>query len=128
MTYLLIKSYFGILISLGVSALFILFFGLRFIFSSKRKEKKQPPVLTLVKESVHFLPRSDKTAITSSDLQAIAGDDVVDTQLDLARAYLETGRHELAQKLLQSILTTGSAADRQEAQRLLSSHRQEEHA
>jgi FimV-like protein len=57
--------------------------------------------------------------ISSHDINAIAGDDVIATQLDLARAYIETGRKQLAKKILIYVLTQGTVNQQQEAQRLL---------
>lgn len=49
----------------------------------------------------------------------IAGDDVISTQLDLARAYLETGSAILAKTILKAVVKQGSATQREEAKRLL---------
>jgi FimV-like protein len=61
-----------------------------------------------------------KKALNAEDLGAIAGDDVMATQLDLARAYLEADHKQLAKEILLSVLNEGSSTQRQEAQQLLS--------
>lgn len=59
------------------------------------------------------------TVITSKDIKAIAGDDVMVTQLDLARAYIEVGKTLLAKQILQHVLQNGSAQQKTSAQYLL---------
>ena len=54
-----------------------------------------------------------------ADLHAIAGDHIVKTQLDLARAYIETGKNEVARKILETIVDQGEMTDKLEVQRLL---------
>lgn len=50
---------------------------------------------------------------------AIAGEDKLATQLDLARAYIETGKTQLAKKILLFVLEKGALPQQQEAKRLL---------
>ena len=57
--------------------------------------------------------------LTSHDIKAIAGDDVITTQLDLARAYIEMGKKKIAQQLLQHVTQHGNETQKQEAQQLL---------
>jgi FimV-like protein len=54
-------------------------------------------------------------------LDAIAGDDALDTQLDLAQAYLASDRVDDAKALLGSILRQGTSVQQAEARRLLQS-------
>lgn len=67
--------------------------------------------------------KEEKTAkanvITSQDIKAIAGDDVMTTQLDLARAYIEMGKKPLAKKILQHVIDNGSALQQDDAQQLM---------
>lgn len=53
------------------------------------------------------------------DVNAIAGDDLLTTQLDLARAYIEMDNKELAKDILQQVLRQGNATQKREAERLL---------
>lgn len=113
MIELIIRSYFVILCSIGLSALFVFGLGLYFLFR-KKPAQKLPAKLQEVpteKRPIH---------ISSADINAIAGDDVLATQLDLARAYIETGREKLAQKILQHVVEHGSDNQQQEARQLLS--------
>lgn len=52
-------------------------------------------------------------------IEAIAGDDVITTQLDLARAYIEMNDIPLAKQILQSIARKGTKEQQQEAQELI---------
>ena len=53
--------------------------------------------------------------ITSQDIRAIAGDDVLTTQLDLARAYIEIGKKKLAKKILDHVAQHGNLRQKQVA-------------
>lgn len=57
--------------------------------------------------------------VNSQDVKAIAGDDQLATQLDLARAYIETGRLALARKMLTQVLAKANATQAAEANHLL---------
>lgn len=57
--------------------------------------------------------------ISSKDIETISGDNVLSTQLDLARAYIETDRKNLAKSILNNVMQNGSEEQRQEAKRLL---------
>jgi FimV-like protein len=94
---LIIKSYFFILLAVGASALFFFCVGLYFIIRKK--------------------PASQKNI--SSDFIAIAGDDLMATQLDLARAYIETGQNEFAKNILKEVISNGNISQRAEAKQLL---------
>ena len=58
-------------------------------------------------------------SISSRDIHAIAGDDVITTQLDLARAYMETGRTQLAKNILKNAIVHGSPEQQDEAKQLI---------
>lgn len=60
-------------------------------------------------------------AAIHDEMMPIAGEDVIATQLDLARAYLETGSADLAKTILKAVIKHGSAIHREEAKQLLSS-------
>jgi FimV-like protein len=99
---LIIKSYFLLLISIVAGSLLIFAAGLYFIF------KKNPPAKKIKNNF-------------ANDFSAIAGEDVVTTQLDLARAYLETGKSFLAAEILNNVIKQGNAIQRAEAQQLMKS-------
>src|SRR5580692_8604577 len=100
-----------ILIGLGISlAVFLVLF---WFFSNPGKHP-----LAAEEEA----RQSSKTfTISSKDIETISGDNVLATQLDLARAYLETERKNLAKSILNNVLQHGSEEQRQEAKRLLGS-------
>ncbi|NGY06213.1 FimV/HubP family polar landmark protein [Solimonas terrae] len=54
----------------------------------------------------------------STDAADIAGDEA-STKLDLARAYVEMGDHEMARSLLDEVLTQGNAQQKQDARALV---------
>lgn len=60
-----------------------------------------------------------KNSITSQDIRAIAGDDIMTTQLDLGRAYIEMGKKQLAKKILTHVFENGTDLHKLEADRLL---------
>lgn len=64
---------------------------------------------------------SSKPAYTLSkkDIEMVAGEDVVTTQLDLARAYMEMGKNNLAKSILYHVSKQGKPEQKQEAERLL---------
>jgi FimV-like protein len=101
----IIKSYLTPLLSIGLGTLSILVLGIYFIFRNPRKEVGKEIVQTFDDESI--------------DVSAIAGDNVTTTQLDLARAYIETGRKHLAKNILETVVKQGSVVQQEEAQRLL---------
>ncbi len=63
--------------------------------------------------------KSNSSVAISEDLLPIAGDDVISTQLDLARAYIETNNKHLAKPILQLVLEQGSKLQISEAKELL---------
>lgn len=74
----------------------------------KEYKNQHPPALKPLK------PR-----LTSSDIQAIAGGDVMITQLDLARAFIEMEKKSLAREILNDVKAKGTVAQQQEAQQLI---------
>lgn len=107
MITLIIKSYFTLLLSIGLGALFVLVIGLYFIFRHTQPAKE-----------TNIIPLPEDLSV---DLTAIAGDDVMTTQLDLARAYIETGQRQSAKPILETVVKEGSRVQQEEAQRLLAS-------
>lgn len=93
--------------ALVIVALFIfvlLFFQLR---------KKPEPVIQQPENKPQWV-------ITSQDIKAIAGDDVMVTKLDLARAYIELGKKKLAQQILSHVSEHGNESQQQAAKQLMS--------
>lgn len=102
MIYLILKSYLTILLPIITVAMLLFFTGVYFLFTKNE-------------------PKPFKLDFNSIDMNAIAGDDVIHTQLDLARAYMETGRDELAKKMLSNVIAQGNMLQREEAKDLLNS-------
>lgn len=82
-----------------------LFKKLRSFFT---KTKKEPEI-----------PNKKTTVITSQDIRAIAGESIMETQLDLARAYIEIGKKHLAKKILNHVMKNGNTDDQKSAKQLL---------
>lgn len=57
--------------------------------------------------------------INAQDIRAIAGDDVIVTQLDLARAYIELDKRKLAKQILENVIQQGNHQQQLTAQQLL---------
>lgn len=146
MIYLIIKSYLTILLSVGLGALSIFIVGLYWIFKPRRNSrlKNSSEFITKPlndKADISLLDQTtdsgDSVADTNNDMvidtdvefssqpidaddvNAIAGDDKIMTQLDLARAYIETGSKNLAKKILEEIIIQGNFAQQEEARNLL---------
>jgi FimV-like protein len=116
MIELILKSYFSTLFLIAVACFFILSIGIYLIFKFNKREKALArkvivPNMNVVDEAA--------TATSEADIAAIAGDDLFATQLDLARAFIESGKKQFAKKILENILESGSADQRQEARLLL---------
>lgn len=97
MISLIIHSYFNIILAVGLVAASALILGIFFII---RKAKCQ--------------------ARTQQDMTAIAGDNIFTTQLDLAKAFIETNNSKSAKKILKTVKRHGSTAQKAEAKHLLS--------
>jgi FimV-like protein len=98
-----------ILIGLGISLL-VFFIGIWFFMSASHKTVNTVP---------EAKSASKNFTISSKDIETIAGDDVLTTQLDLARAYIETERKKLAHSILNNVMQHGNVEQQQEAKRLL---------
>jgi FimV-like protein len=85
------------------------------LFFFKKQKPIQPASLPKEQDTVSKVP----TIITSQDIRAIAGDNVLTTQLDLARAYIEIGKKKLAKKILEHVIENGNLGQRQAAQKLM---------
>jgi FimV-like protein len=53
------------------------------------------------------------------DMEMLSGEDVVTTQLDLARAYIEMGKKHLAKSILYHVRKQGKPEQQQEARNLI---------
>lgn len=63
--------------------------------------------------------KNNVTVITSRDIKAIAGDSVMATQLDLARAYIELGKRNLARQILNHVIQHGTSSEKETAEQLM---------
>ena len=123
MIYSILQSYLTILLLVAGISLFLLMLGLYIIFkrsrnvSYQRKQASSAPHETtqVFKSSLANIEEPPATI----DITAIAGDGLMATQLDLARAYIETGKKQLATAILKQVLSQGSEAEQHEAQMLL---------
>ncbi len=102
MILLLLKSYLFLLLTIAGSAFFIFVSGLYWI----------------VKKEKHRVTQSQTSSL---DVSAIAGEDKIATQLDLAHAYMAADKKKLAREMLASVLRAGGKAQKEEAKRLLKS-------
>ena len=114
MIELIINTYLIVLISIGLTSLIIFIIGFSFIL--KLTYNKSPPIQAnsikvIAKNSEAIQQEKPSLTITSHDIKAIAGDDIVATQLDLARAYMETGKKSLAKKMLEYVAKQGNAGN-----------------
>jgi FimV-like protein len=100
------------LIILAPMSILLLAIPLIVIYQHKKNKNKLPSNEPQPK-------KTPKLVITSQDIRAIAGEDVIATQLDLARAYIEIGKKQLARKILDHTLKQGTLLQQQEARRLL---------
>jgi FimV-like protein len=97
MISLIINSYFNILLPILLVAAVIFIAGIYSIIKKANHAEKQ-----------------------AADMTAIAGDDVLTTQLDLAKAFIETNKSKAARGILKKVAKRGSAAQKAEAKQLLS--------
>ncbi len=76
------------------------------IFPFLKKKKSFPSISATTEEQSQPLTKPP-LIITSQDIKAIAGDNVITTQLDLARAYIEIGKKKIGKKNFRSCGSTG---------------------
>ncbi len=88
------------------------------LFFFRNLKQVQMPPQNEQRPSLHPLNNSS-IIITSQDIRAIAGDDVLTTQLDLARAYIEIGKKRLAKKILDHVALHGNVNQKQVAHHLM---------
>lgn len=109
MITLIIHQYLNILLCVGIASVLLLLVGslvLLFLFSNKKSAAKEA---------------SQKIEMTehAQDISAIAGDDIIATQLDLARAFIETDKSIEAKQILEEVLIQGDKVQQEEARNLL---------
>ena len=101
--------------------LFLISYNIRAFFSNHLRSSKKNTVI--VKNYVISLKSETKPTLVvhnKEDIKAIAGEDELTTQLDLARAYIEMNQKQLAKQILDNTIHHGNAAQQQEARLLLS--------
>lgn len=120
----LMQSYLIILLVISGSILLLLVIASCWIFRRDEKKESQQQDSVVFADADNLQPQrgaklvaTDQT-VFNVEVDAIAGDDVIATQLDLARAYIETGKKQMAQALLRVVIERGSASQRQEAEAL----------
>lgn len=112
MISLIIKCYLVILLSVCAGSIFILITGLYFIFRKPAQKRASTPTNKPIVKKI-------RESVSANDISAISGDDVISTQLDLARAYIETGKKQLAKNILEYVVARGNVSQQVEAQQLL---------
>jgi FimV-like protein len=117
---IIIQSYTSILYAIGAVSLLLFSVGLYFIV---RLTGKKPETLIQMVQAPHKPAPIDKILLpdTASDVSTISGEDPMATQLDLARAYIETGKKQFAKIILAAVIKEGNNTYQEEAKRLLSS-------
>lgn len=115
------QSYTSILLVIGALAGLVFLGGLYVIF--KMIFFPQTDNLSMRVATAKRKDKLDKTALpdAANDVTDISGEDPMATQLDLARAYIETGKKQFAKIILAAVIREGNASHQEEAQRLLSS-------
>lgn len=120
----MIKNYFIMLLSIGCISLFIFLMGLYLILRKKPTRKQPSSLVQSLPVNIHVTEKNVTEKMVSTndfvkDSSAIAGDNILATQLDLARAYIETGAWSFAKNILESVKQHGDGMQQKEAQALL---------
>lgn len=103
MITLILKTYLNLILAIAIPACLTLLIGIFYI----------------VKDCLSFKKDARASSEAIVDFSAIAGDDLLATQLDLARAYLETDKKQLAKNILNLVAKQGSQIQQKEARHLL---------
>ncbi len=85
-------------------------FLLLILIASRLKNSKKT-------QSAHM--KNTMRTVTNQHLDSIAGDDVLTTQLDLARAYIEMGEKKLAIAILKQVTEEGNPLQQRQAEQLM---------
>lgn len=115
MIALIIKSYFSILLSIGIASLLVFLLGLLLLWKLFSTASAKKPNANEIKPG----PAEPAVLQPVLDVSAIAGEDEFATQLDLARAYVEAGKNNLAKNILEGVLLAGNPDQQNEARSLL---------
>jgi FimV-like protein len=115
MITLILKNYFTIILSITVMAVSIITVG-SYCLVRRFFAKSTAPIAATNNNKKETVVNSEPF----SDFTTIAGDDLISTQLDLARAYIETDKRQLAKTILDLVIKQGTKAQKDEAQELLS--------
>jgi pilus assembly protein FimV len=81
------------------------------LFVIKFKNPKQTQPIKVKKTAPRIM--------TNQHIDSIAGDDVMTTQLDLARAYIEMDEIKLAKEILSNVIQDGNPLQQRQAQHLI---------
>ncbi len=93
-------------IFLGIASLLTIYLTISLFIPKKKLEVTTEPSSTTI-------------VITSKDISAIAGEDVMATQLDLARAYIELDRKKLAKQILEHVIKNGDKVQQGQARQIM---------
>lgn len=114
----MIRSYSGylneILTPAGCISLVGLFLVVLFLMKLTKSNKK------IEQNDIPVRSAKPTQLMANLHVHSIAGDDVMTTQLDLARAYIEMGENALAKQILEQVIQDGDLGQQQQAQRLMS--------
>src|SRR5437899_12982989 len=113
MIYNIFQMYFSVLMPVLVGSLIIFLTGLYWILSSSASKTVMPAPDKVRQNEDEKIAKTSFT-ITKNDIAAISGEDAISTQLDLARAYIESGRKQLAKKILDYVVLQGSNTQKKE--------------
>lgn len=105
------KNAWLIILAIGSSVIFFCFFR---VIKWVKLIKKKP--MATKRNTI----KQSNVVVTSRDIRAISGENVILTQLDLARAYIEVGKLRLAKQILDHVIQHGEANQQAIAYQLLS--------
>lgn len=116
MIALIIKSYLAILIAVGLGAALLLTAG---VFMIIRYFSNKSLVDSHTGRAAMTLIHSQSADQVAASLDGIAGENMMATRLDLARAYIETSQFHAAKQLLDTVRQEGTLAHIGDADKLL---------
>lgn len=117
MISIIINHFLNIFLSVGMGCFILFIAGVFYLFTKPAPPVQPTKVNPVIEPPV--IPKQTSITISLKDITAIAGDDIIATQLDLARAYIESGRKRLAKKILEFVILKGNTSQQQEARNLL---------
>lgn len=95
----------------GCIVIAIIFSMVFFILKLQKPAKNKTPTAKPANNESYFPDQQN--------IKAIAGDDEITTQLDLARAYIEMDQKDLAKPILHHVIANGNTVQQSEAQQLI---------